>query len=360
MNSGRHMTGRNHGYYNADRRMSQGTDSRLREDTVGLPEKQRFPTLEMRPKSENDRKPDEPYPTAHRSRLRSSRQESQTSSDLPRTRGGHPLRRGPRSEFPPRTAREPGQSPARSFNRERPQSGRPQRSRASRDDDGGRPRRRKREGQPRTSSDAGDFKDVSAWTEAEEEYFAQKEEKEGVKPIDFEPEEVGPETFSGVSPASVASEQGMSEILGERLRIAKKCLAKEFIEWQSREQKADVLTLVERLKGEEDKEPNALAKDNEANHNPASGELVTETPSTPSGEVKKQTEALMQKLLGGKYVFTGPREGKDILGNVARLAERNESYYPDDQKSLLAKVKSLMPVANSAGRPKTSSAEARR
>lgn len=114
----------------------------------------------------------------------------------------------------------------------------------------------------------------------------------------------------------------MSEVLGGRLLLARRLLDGEHVEWHSKEQKADVITLVERLKDEKKRT----------------------TSSSPSAEAEHQTQSLMQKLLGGRYEFTKPQQEKDILGHVARHTDRNESYFPMDQQSLLEKVRSLMPV----------------
>lgn len=169
--------------------------------------------------------------------------------------------------------------------------------------------------------------------EEEKEYVEKKRERESVKSTAFDPGNIARDTFSGVGPAVVSGEWGMSEVLGEGLLLAKRHLEGDYIEWDSKEQKADVMTLVERLKGFDKKA------------------------SLPAVEAEQQN--LMQKLLGGRYEFTKPQIGKGILGDVARYADRNESYFPDDQRSLLEKVRSIMPPDQGDRTGKSAKAAAR-
>lgn len=203
------------------------------------------------------------------------------------------------------------------------QSGRAGRPRTSRSDGGDQPRRRKRNKEAGSGNDYGGKTSAEeTYNEEEKEYAKQKKIREATQSIAYEPGDVNRETFSGLSPAVVSGEYGMSEVLGGGLLLARMYLDGEYVEWHSKEQKADVMTLVERLKNEEQRTPS----------------------SSPSLEVEHQTQSLMQKLLGGIYDFTKPQQGKDILGHVARHTDRNESYFPMDQQSLLEKVRSLMPI----------------
>jgi len=205
------------------------------------------------------------------------------------------------------------------------QSGRAGRPRTSRSVEGDEPRRRKRNKEAAGGNDYGGKTSVEEmYNEKEKEYVKQKRNREATNSTAYEPGDVSRETFSGVGPAVVSGEWGMREVLGERLLLAKKYLDGDYVEWHSKEQKADVMTLVETLKH---------------------GKKLNPSPSL-SVEAEQQTQNLMQKLLGGKYEFTKPQQGKDILGNVARHTDRNESYYPVDQQSLLEKVKSLVPAVD--------------
>ena len=213
-------------------------------------------------------------------------------------------------------------------------SGRPGRPRAARDGDDAEPRKRKGNNFKRTRGgggdrDAGSGFSVPVWNDEEKEYFKQKEAAEAQKTLPFNPEDVSVNTYTGVGPALVSGIHGMSEVLGERLLLAQKYLDGGFIQWDSKEQRADVMTLVERLK----------IKEEEVKHDKPAGN----NNSLPS-ITEAQTQELMQKLLGGKYTMVKPRPGKDILGNVAMHVDRNESYFPADQESLLEKVRSILPA----------------
>lgn len=129
-----------------------------------------------------------------------------------------------------------------------------------------------------------------------------------------------------MGPATASDEWGMSEILGERLLLARKHLDREFIQWDSKEQKADVMAVVEKLK--------AFQKPN-----PTEGDTTT-----ASGKGDQQAQALMQKLFGGNYDKFKRLGEKDILGHVERYVHRNDSYYPDDEKSLLETVRRILPA----------------
>lgn len=149
--------------------------------------------------------------------------------------------------------------------------------------------------------------------------------------------ELSRETLAGLGPATASDEWGMSEMLGERLLLARKHLDREFIQWDSKEQKADVMAVVEKLKASRRIKPTERDK---------------ETATTASGKGDQQAQALMQKLFGGSYDKFKRLGEKDILGHVERYVHRNDSYYPEDEKSLLETVRSILPVeqASKAGR----------
>ena len=283
---------------------SNGNTRSPRQDKIGLDEKQRFSS----PRQGSEYKQDQRYRDVRPTRPNVDR-ERRTSS----LQSGAP-------------------------------SSRTRRPRASGSDKDGEPRRRKRDKQTFGGSSFSDSKDKEpVWNAEEDEYLEQKRKGNTVQIVDFQPGDVTQDTFSGVRPAVVSGEWGMSELVGERLILAKKHLAGEYIQWESKEQRADVLTLVERLNGINNKATN-------------DGEGGEQSPPT---EAEQHTQTLLGKLLGGKYIFSQPPQGRDILGHVARHTDRNETYFPDDQRSLLEKIKTLMPQHNTRTSGKSIKPEAK-
>ncbi|KAL6715990.1 hypothetical protein ACLMJK_006952 [Lecanora helva] len=208
------------------------------------------------------------------------------------------------------------------------QTERPPRAGATRTGENRKPKKPKRNRQAQGTRSTTDRRNVEvSWTEAEQAYLDAKRDREAQKSVAYKPSNFSENAFTGLRPAVVSGENGMNELLSEKLTMARKHLNGEFIQWDSREQKADVMTLVERLKGIDQDSPS---------------DQTVEKSSSPSTEAEKQTQSLLQKLLGGQYAFTKPLESKDIIGHVARHVDKNESYFPEDQTSLLEKVKSLV------------------
>lgn len=282
---------------------------------MGLQSKKRFPP--QQPRSEHEQ---------HEAPRRNSMPDN---SDFPvRISQENTLQHnGPRGETDLEARRRGGPSafreripPAR---RGGAQSGRAGRPRTPRSDGDDQPRNRKRNKEAAGGNDHfGKTSAEDMYNEEEKEYTKQKRVEETTQSIAYEVTDVNRESFGGLGPAVVSGEWGMSEVLGGRLLLARSLLNGEYVEWHSKEQKADVMTLVEKLKDEKKRN----------------------TSPSLSAEAEQQTQNLMQKLLGGKYEFTKPQQGRDILGNVARHADRNESYFPMDQQSLLEKVRGLMPA----------------
>ena len=194
------------------------------------------------------------------------------------------------------------------------------------------------------SNDRDDKFNEPVWNAAEVEYFGRRREQEAVKTVVFQPGRVTEESFNTMRPAVVSGEGGMNEILDERLALARKFRNQEYVEWQSKEQKADVMTLVERLRRTKEG-----ATDSQKN----------DTARPTAAEVDQQTQLLLQKLFGGGYELTGSVPKGDILGQVTGYTDRNESYFPNDQKSLLEKVRSLMPQNTGRGSGESSKNQAR-
>lgn len=215
------------------------------------------------------------------------------------------------------------------------------RPRASRDTDNREPRRRKRGAEQ--GFDGSNRRDPKKenWTPEERQYLKEKEERKSqFKVREYEPVEFSREAFIGVAPATASDDLGMSEILGERLLLARKYLDREFIQWDSKEQKADVMAVVEKLK--------AVRAGGKRN----GGVEKAETALLTSGNGHQQAQTLMQKLVAGEYAKFKRLGENDVLGHVERHLHRNDSFYPGDEKSLLEKVRSIMPAeqASKVGR----------
>lgn len=206
------------------------------------------------------------------------------------------------------------------------------RSRAPRDSDGSEPRRRQRGVRDGFGRGGGSGAGQEEWTEEEQQYLKEKAERKSQKLLAYEPVEFGRETFTGMGPAFASDEWSMSEMLRERLLLARRHLDMEFIQWDSKEQKADVMAVVEKLKAVRGAKPTD-----------GYDEKAMET-TLVSGNGDQQAQALMQKLFGGSYDKFKRVKKKDVFGHVERYVHRNDSYYPDDEKSLLEKVKSILPA----------------
>lgn len=204
--------------------------------------------------------------------------------------------------------------------------------RASRNSDDSDSRRRKRGSEDGSNSNDRRGPKQEDWTEEEQQYLKERAERKSQKPAAYEPVEFGPDTFTGMVPATASDERGMSEMLGERLVLAKKFMDQEFIQWDSKEQRADVMALVEKLK--------AVREGRKANGN----EEKAEEASSKSGDGDQQAQALMQKLFAGEYAKFKRLGESDVLGHVERYVHRNDSFYPEDEKSLLEKVRSMLPA----------------
>ena len=202
------------------------------------------------------------------------------------------------------------------------------RSRASRNSDASESRRRPR-GAKSGGKDRRRNRDEEPWT-IEEQQYLQDKERESQKALEYTPMEFGRETLTETWPATASDELGTSEMLRERLLLARRYLDRDFISWGSREQKADVMALAEKLKAV--REGKTTDGDQETPMEPA---LV-------SGNGDQQVQALMEKLFRGAYGKI--KKGRcEVLTHVERHALRNDSYYPPDAKVLLEKVEYLLP-----------------
>ena len=210
-----------------------------------------------------------------------------------------------------------------------PGGGRVGRPRASRNSDDSEPKRRMRGGEQGSNRENRFGPKDEEWTEEEKQYLKEKAKRQSQKPEPHEPVESSSESFIGIGPATASDEWGMIEMLGERLLLARKYLDRKFIQWDSKEQKADVMALVEKLK--------AVRGGGKPN-----GNTQRASPTPANGD--QQAQALMQKLIAGEYAKFRESKKTDVLGQVEMSVHRNDSFYPDDEKSLLQKVRSILPA----------------
>lgn len=223
--------------------------------------------------------------------------------------------------------------------------GRPQASRYGGDAE---PRTRKRGARQGSDGDRRPASKKEIWTPEEQQYLKEKAVRDSQFIVrEYTPVEHSRQAFIGMAPATASSDDlGMSEILGERLLLARKYLDHEFIQWDSKEQKADVMAVVEKLKAVRAAAAGAKQQQN--------GDVVAEKAETTTGSLTtssgnnndghQQAQSLMQKLIAGEYAKFKRLGDRDILGHVERHVQRNDSFYPADEKSLLEKVRSIMPA----------------
>ena len=237
-----------------------------------------------------------------------------------------PASQAHKSRFPNDQSSFQRKGDARLVQSRRSRTGRP---RSDRNRDDAEPRRRNRDAKRGIGENNRRGPQEEPMTGEERQYLKEKSEQESPKDITFEPMEFSRETFSGMGSATASDEWGMSELLGEKLLLARKYLDREFIQWDNKEQKADVMAVAKKLRAvsAEGKSDNQAKK-----------------ASPTSGDGDEQAQALMQKLFAGEYAEFEKLVTNDVLGHVERNVHRNETFYPDDEKSLLAKVKSIMPA----------------
>ena len=72
--------------------------------------------------------------------------------------------------------------------------------------------------------------------------------------------------------------------------------------------------------------------------------LKTEFLPSVTKKVERQTQGVPEGFLGGQYKSSIPQRKGGVLDNVVRYAERNESYFLEDTKALVEKVRSLVPM----------------
>ena len=148
-----------------------------------------------------------------------------------------------------------------------------------------------------------------------------------VRSPNVEPVMPSREAMIATGPGIASGVEGMTEIMADKMRLAAKVLEGEFMQWASREQKEDVLAIVERLKHAN---PDDLVKGKR------------DGPATEVGKAEEQTQAIMRKEFGGQYALKRPNGQNDVLGHVQRVVERNKSYFPADEQGLMKEVARLV------------------
>ena len=205
--------------------------------------------------------------------------------------------------------------------------------RTARGSDDSERQRRKRGIEQRFDLDNLNYLKEENWTAEERKYLEERKERKSESKVRvYEPEKLSKETFTSTAPATASDELGLSKMLGERLLLATKYLDREFIQWDSKEQKADVMAIVEKVK--------AVRRGG----NPKRDVAKTESASPKPENGDQQAQILMQKLIAGEYAAFRKLGENDILGHVERHVHRNDSFYPEDEKSLMEKVRSIMPA----------------
>ncbi|KAL2041513.1 hypothetical protein N7G274_005895 [Stereocaulon virgatum] len=312
-----------------------------REQSMGLEGERRSPLRVPRSGQEQDTEP----------RDRQSRGEDSGFEDR-RPRGGYGLRtrndNNGIQEHAPQRGTDFQARPTRGGFRGAPRRGGSAYPRPARDDGGGEPSKRRRGGGERRrgrnfSGDSSDVGYVNIWNEEEAAYMKQKNEEKAVRSAAFNPQDVPEQGLAEYIPAIMSGEKGISQILEERLALAKKHLEGKFIQWDSKEQQADVMTLVEALKAE------MAGKHGEGK----------EQKEKEISKTKQEADALLEKLWMGKYELARPKTAEDVLGHVARQTDRNETYFAKDEKSLLETLQSILP-ANAGRREGQATKQARK
>ena len=300
------------------------------QDTTGLPEKQRYPPPRERGADSQSDEPQRVLIRREGNHENSFRRHSDDSENFSRFNNGSRPREGGQISQPLGQRRSQGPNlrsdrGALSSQDRATRSG-PRRPRASRGNGDGAPSRRKRGRRDEGGGGPmGRRRDISVWSEEEKDYFKQKRESEEVKTVDAQTRQITRQTFQSDRPAVVSGQSGISNFLGETLMLAKKYLEGSFIIWPSKEQKADVMTLIDKLKRMD-------------------GGTVSEQSSEASSiKPEQSTESLLQKLVGGSYNFAGPEQSKDAFSHANRQTDKNQSYSVLDQKPLLEQVRRLVP-----------------
>lgn len=186
------------------------------------------------------------------------------------------------------------------------------------------------------------------WTTDELTYLESKEQSNMKTMVAFQPAPISKEALSGMGPALAVGERGMSEAVQEKLRIIEK----------TREVESERLEMLARMRINGMKVDCRSKRESDALEQRVKqildgGDQQSEDSHPISDE---QKEGFTRKLLGGGYILRHADAG-DVVGNVERLANRNTSYLPEDESSLLQKFKTMLPAVQAAAAKKPARAQ---
>ncbi|KAI9769284.1 MAG: hypothetical protein M1835_006731 [Candelina submexicana] len=181
-------------------------------------------------------------------------------------------------------------------------------------------------------------------TEAEKAYLNEKELSNKPKEVPHEPTEITLESLIGNGPAIPLGEFGMRDTLTDRMitaarrrpgqfvmldHLAKRLIDGKFVRFESEEEKAQVIKLVDDMNAEK---ANKLTD--------RKGEIVQKEKAGFETIDNESRGQIMEKLFAGRYPAV--KAGNNILADTLKTVNRNESYMPDDREKLMRKVTELM------------------
>ena len=153
---------------------------------------------------------------------------------------------------------------------------------------------------------------------------------------DVEPKVESREAMMMTGPGIVSGEDGAREMLAEKLTLARKVLNGGFHQWKSREERDDVMILVQRLKHAN---PEELVKGKR------------DRPVRGKEEVERLTGELLGKMVQGEYHMARSKDG-DIIRQVEMAVNANKSYFPADERRIVEEVRKLLGTGDVQGMPK--------
>lgn len=189
------------------------------------------------------------------------------------------------------------------------------------------------------------------------EYRKNRHATQRGSPVAFKPEQATKESLSRMGPALVVTTHGMSNIILDRLRqielerehvvgkvevLARMKVAGIPPRFENREQEDLTMKRVEQLLS------NPTARDSDLEIRKGEDETLNRNSKHEIPEVIK--DDLVRHMVSGFYNMRHPAvdDQGDVLGHVGRLANRNGSYRPADEQSLLRKIQTLLPAVSSS------------
>ena len=153
---------------------------------------------------------------------------------------------------------------------------------------------------------------------------------------DVDPKMESREALMKTGPAIASGEDGMKEMIAEKLVLASKVLDGDVVQWSSREEREDVMVLVERLKHAN---PEGLVKGK------------GDQPVNGKEKVERLVGEMLGKMAQGVYHMKAPRKG-DLVGHVEMAVNGNKSYFPADERRLVEEIRSILGTGNVQSGPK--------